>query len=76
MLFDHGEDNGVAFRGTFIIDTQGMLRHMSVNDLPVGRNVDEVIRLVQAFQYTDEHGDVCPAKWRPGRKTMKPAHDA
>ena len=76
VLIDHGEDNGVAFRGTFIIDTEGILRHISINDLPVGRNVDEVIRLVQASQFTDEHGEVCPAKWRPGRKTMKPTHDA
>jgi alkyl hydroperoxide reductase subunit AhpC len=47
-------------RGTFIIDAKGILRHSSINDLPVGRNVDEILRLVEAFQWTDEYGDVCP----------------
>jgi alkyl hydroperoxide reductase subunit AhpC len=70
VLIDHGDDKGAAFRGTFIIDDKGVLRHASVNDLPVGRNVDEVLRLVQAFQFTDKHGEVCPAKWQPGKKTM------
>jgi alkyl hydroperoxide reductase subunit AhpC len=73
---DHGDEKGVAFRATYIIDPTGTLRQYSVNDLPVGRNIDEVMRLVQAFQFTDEHGDVCPAKWKPGGKTMKPSHDA
>lgn len=45
---------------------------MTINDLPVGRSVDETLRLVQAFQFTDEHGEVCPAGWTPGKKTMKP----
>ena len=48
------------------------MRHVTVNDLPVGRNVDEVLRVVQAFQYTDVHGEVCPAGWTPGAATMKP----
>ncbi len=48
---------------------------MTVNDLPVGRSVDETLRLVQAFQYTDEHGEVCPAGWKPGRKAMKPTKE-
>ena len=74
VLIDHGGDNGVAFRGTFIIDREGILRHISINDLPVGRNVDEILRLVQAFQYTDVHGEVCPAKWKPGDATMVPDH--
>eukprot|EP00760_Papus_ankaliazontas_P028516 PhM_4_TR3752/c2_g1_i2/m.4645/K13279/PRDX1; peroxiredoxin 1 len=65
-------DDGVAARGLFIIDPKGTLRQITVNDLPVGRNVDETLRLVQAFQYTDVHGDVCPAGWTPGSKTMKP----
>ncbi|KAM3147696.1 Peroxiredoxin-2 [Paramecium bursaria] len=69
-------DNGVAFRGTFIIDTKGILRQYSVNDLPVGRSVDEVLRLVQAFQYVDEHGEVCPAQWQPGKPTMVTDHDS
>merc|ERR1712194_422255 len=68
-------DDGVALRATYIIDGTGVLRHMSINDLPVGRNVGECIRLVQAFQHTDKFGEVCPASWKPGAKTMKPSHD-
>lgn len=70
-LITKGPEAGVANRATFIIDDKGILRHASYNDLPVGRNVDEVLRLVQAFQYSDKHGEVCPSKWRPGGKTMK-----
>ncbi|KAK9679139.1 C-terminal domain of 1-Cys peroxiredoxin [Popillia japonica] len=66
------ENTGVSFRGVFIIDAKGILRHLSVNDFPVGRSVGEVLRLVKAFQYTDEFGEVCPANWKPGGKTMKP----
>ena len=66
------EDEGIAFRGLFIIDGEQNVRQITVNDLPVGRDVDETIRLVQAFQFTDKHGEVCPAGWRPGKKTMKP----
>lgn len=64
------EASGVPFRGLFIIDGTGTLRQMTINDLPVGRSIDETLRLVQAFQYTDEHGEVCPANWKPGQKTM------
>jgi len=66
------EDEGIAFRGLFIIDDKGNLRQITINDLPVGRDVDETLRLVQAFQFTDKHGEVCPAGWRPGKETMKP----
>jgi len=66
------EDDGIAFRGLFIIDGKGNLRQITINDLPVGRSVDETLRLVQAFQFTDKHGEVCPAGWRPGAATMKP----
>ncbi|XP_071953917.1 peroxiredoxin-1-like [Antedon mediterranea] len=66
------EDDGVSFRGLFIIDDKGILRQITINDLPVGRSVDETLRLVKAFQYTDEHGEVCPANWRPGDDTIKP----
>lgn len=66
------EATGIAFRGLFIIDPKGILRQITINDLPVGRSVDETLRLVQAFQFTDEHGEVCPAGWKPGQKTMKP----
>ncbi|KAG5862751.1 hypothetical protein JTB14_005088 [Gonioctena quinquepunctata] len=55
------EESGIPFRGLFIIDAKGILRQVTINDLPVGRSVDEVLRLVQAFQFTDEHGEVCPA---------------
>ncbi|GFX72930.1 peroxiredoxin 1 [Trichonephila clavipes] len=66
------EDAGISFRGLFIIDGDGKLRQITVNDLPVGRSVDETLRLVQAFQFTDKHGEVCPAGWKPGDATMKP----
>ena len=70
VLIEEGDDAGVALRGLFIISPEGKLRQITVNDLPVGRSVDEVLRLVTAFQYTDEHGEVCPANWKPGAKTM------
>jgi peroxiredoxin 3 len=63
---------GVALRGMFLIDPKGVVRQATINDLPVGRNVDEAIRLITAFQYHEEHGDVCPANWTPGADTMKP----
>ena len=75
-LIEDGEDTGIAFRGTYIIDDKGILRHITISDLPVGRNVDETIRLVKAFQYTDKHGEVCPASWTPGKATMKPGDEA
>jgi len=65
------EETGIPFRGLFIIDKNQNLRQITVNDLPVGRSVDETLRLVQAFQYTDVHGEVCPANWKPGSKSMK-----
>ncbi|KAG6811059.1 hypothetical protein H0H92_009148 [Tricholoma furcatifolium] len=65
------EDEGIALRGLFLIDPKGILRQITVNDLPVGRSVDETIRLIKAFQFTDEHGEVCPANWNEGSKTMK-----
>ena len=58
------------FRGLFIIDDKGVLRQITMNDLPVGRSVDETLRLVQAFQYTDTHGQVCPIDWKPGKDTV------
>ncbi|KAL3082529.1 hypothetical protein niasHS_000440 [Heterodera schachtii] len=66
------EEAGIAYRGLFIIDDKGVLRQITINDLPVGRSVDETLRLVQAFQYTDKHGEVCPANWQPGTDTIKP----
>eukprot|EP01135_Chromosphaera_perkinsii_P004209 Nk52_evm28s271 gene=Nk52_evmTU28s271 len=66
------EEEGIALRGLFIIDDKGILRQITVNDLPVGRSVDETLRLIQAFQFTDEYGEVCPANWKPGKATMVP----
>jgi len=66
------EDEGVSFRGLFIIDDKQIVRQVTINDLPVGRSVDETLRLVQAFQFTDKHGEVCPAGWNPGAPTIKP----
>jgi peroxiredoxin (alkyl hydroperoxide reductase subunit C) len=65
-------DNGVALRGLFLIDREGVVKHQVVNDLGLGRNVDEVLRLVDALQFTEEFGEVCPANWNKGDKTMKP----
>jgi alkyl hydroperoxide reductase subunit AhpC len=64
-------DCGFTLRGLFIISDKGVVRHMSQNDPPVGRNVDEVLRLVRAYQFTDEHGEVCPANWQPGKPSVR-----
>lgn len=72
VLIDSGDDAGVALRGTFIIDPKGIIRQATVNDLPVGRNINEAIRLVKAFQFNEKHGEVCPANWTEGGKTMTP----
>lgn len=66
------EDAGIALRGLFVIDPEGVVRAQIVHDLPVGRSVDEVLRVIKAFQYTDKHGEVCPANWNEGSATMKP----
>ena len=62
---------GKAYRGLFLIDKDFVVRHQVVNDLPLGRSVDETLRMVDALQFNDEHGEVCPADWRQGDKTMK-----
>ena len=62
----------VALRGLFLIDQKGVVRHSTINDLPLGRNVDEALRVVDALQYTEEHGEVCPANWKKGDEAMKP----
>ena len=67
---EHPED-GVAFRGSFLIDEAGMVRHQVVNDLPLGRNVDEMLRMVDALAFHEEHGEVCPAGWTKGDAGMK-----
>jgi peroxiredoxin (alkyl hydroperoxide reductase subunit C) len=63
-------DGDVALRGLFLIDPDGVVQHATVNNLGVGRSVDETLRVLQAFQHVREHGDVCPADWKPGTKTM------
>ncbi len=65
-------EGGVALRGLFLIDKEGIVRHALVNDLPLGRNVDEALRVLDALQYTEKHGEVCPANWREGEAAMQP----
>jgi peroxiredoxin (alkyl hydroperoxide reductase subunit C) len=62
---------GVALRGLFLMDKEGVVRHQVVNDLPLGRSVDEALRMVQALQYFEKHGEVCPANWKEGARTIK-----
>ena len=69
-------DGTISFRGTFIIDGSGILRHSFINDLPVGRDINDILRLVQAFDHVDKHGEVCPANWNPGESTMDPSHSS
>ncbi len=64
--------DGVALRASFLIDRDGIVQHITINNLPLGRNVDEMIRLVDALQFTEKHGEVCPAGWQKGDKGMKP----
>ncbi len=66
-----GEDGaGIAYRASFLIDQSGVVRHQVVNDLPLGRNIDEMLRMIDALQFTEEHGEVCPAGWNKGDKGM------
>jgi len=69
--YDVEAEGGVAFRGSFLIDKAGVVRHQVVNDLPLGRNIDEMIRMVDALQFVEEHGEVCPAGWKNGDEGMK-----
>ena len=76
--YDYDEDDNlnfkgapVAYRGLFLIDKQGVVRHSVINDLPLGRNVDEAIRMVDALQHFEEYGEVCPANWVEGKDAMK-----
>jgi peroxiredoxin (alkyl hydroperoxide reductase subunit C) len=68
------EKEGIALRGLFLIDPNGIVRQITVNDLPVGRSIDETLRLIKAFQFVEKHGEVCPANWDPKKKadTIKP----
>ncbi|NOQ45847.1 MAG: redoxin domain-containing protein [Desulfobulbaceae bacterium] len=65
-------DAGIALRGTFLIDKEGVVRHAVVNDLPLGRNIDEALRMLDSLQFHEQHGDVCPANWKEGEDAMTP----
>lgn len=68
-------NEAIALRGLFLIDKDGVVRHALINDLPLGRNVDEAIRVLDALQFTEKYGEVCPANWKKGDDAMKPSHD-
>lgn len=70
------EGKGFSYRGLFLIDKNGVVRHQLVNDAPLGRNVEEAIRMVDALQYFEKNGEVCPAGWTPGKATMKESYSA
>ncbi|HLA34268.1 MAG TPA: redoxin domain-containing protein, partial [Rhodocyclaceae bacterium] len=70
QAFDVETDGGVALRGSFLIDAAGIVQHQVVNNLPLGRNVDEMLRMVDALQFTEQHGEVCPAGWQKGKTGM------
>jgi len=69
------EEEGIAYRGLFLIDKQGIVRHQLINDLPLGRSVDEALRMLDALIFNEKQGEVCPANWTQGAKTMKPTED-
>ena len=69
------EEDGIAYRGLFLIDRAGVIRHQVVNDLPLGRSVEEALRMVDALIFHEEHGEVCPANWTKGAKAMQPTEN-
>lgn len=69
------EDDGIAYRGLFLIDKEGTVRHMVINDLPLGRSVDEAIRMLDALIFHEKNGEVCPANWKEGEKSLKPTQE-
>jgi peroxiredoxin (alkyl hydroperoxide reductase subunit C) len=73
--YDVEADGGVAYRGSFLIDKAGVVRHQVVNDLPLGRDIDEMLRMVDALQFHEEHGEVCPAGWNKGKAGMNATTD-
>lgn len=70
------EGTAAAYRGLFLIDKQGIVRHQIVNDMPLGRNVDEALRMLDALQFYEENGEVCPANWHKGDKALQENHDS
>ena len=75
QAYDVEAAGGVAFRGSFLIDKAGIVQHQVVNNLPLGRDIDEMLRMVDALQFTEEHGEVCPAGWQKGKKGMTASTD-
>jgi peroxiredoxin (alkyl hydroperoxide reductase subunit C) len=75
QAYDVEAAGGVAFRGSFLIDKAGVVQHQVVNNLPLGRNIDEMLRMIDALQFTEEHGEVCPAGWQKGKKGMTASPD-
>lgn len=75
QAFDVEHPLGIAYRGSFLIDKAGVVRHQVVNDLPLGRNIDEMLRMIDALQFTEVHGEVCPAGWKKGDEGMKASPD-
>ncbi|MCD6201237.1 MAG: peroxiredoxin [Bacteroidales bacterium] len=80
--YEYDDDDAVSFegvpqayRGLFLIDLEGVIRHQVVNDMPLGRSVEEVLRMIDALQYFEKHGEVCPADWHPGEEAMEPTHE-
>ena len=73
--YDVLTDEGITYRGTFLIDREGIVRHQSINDLGLGRNIDETLRIVDALQFNEAHGEVCPANWNRGDKAMVPSQE-
>ncbi|HAN18143.1 MAG: alkyl hydroperoxide reductase [Bacteroidetes bacterium GWC2_33_15] len=80
--YDYDDDDQIifngtpqAYRGLFLIDKQGIVRHQLVNDMPLGRSVDEALRMIDALQYFEENGEVCPANWKKGDKALKPTQE-
>jgi peroxiredoxin 2/4 len=69
------EDEGIAYRGLFLIDREGVIRHQLVNDLPIGRSIEEALRTLDALIFHEKHGEVCPAGWAPGKKSMQPTSE-
>lgn len=69
------QQEGIAYRGLFLIDREGIVRHQIVNDLPLGRSVDEALRMLDALIYFEMHGEVCPANWQQGKKALKPSNE-
>jgi len=74
--YDVLSEDGVAYRGLFLIDKKGVVRHQVVNDMPIGRSIDEALRVVDAMIHADTHGEVCPANWAKGKDAIKATHES